>query len=100
TRSLLGTGAFLILVVYFTLPGIPGWAVKNWLPTFLATEFNLKQGPAGLSATGYVTIASFFGALLGGILADRAMRTTQRGRIYVSAIGMGLCVPGLLGLGA
>lgn len=98
-RSLLGTGAFLILVVYFTLPGIPGWAIKNWLPTFLATEFNLKQGPAGMSATGYVTLACFVGALLGGVLADRAMRVTPRGRIYVSAIGMGLCVPALIGLG-
>jgi MFS family permease len=99
-RALLGAGAFLILVVYFTLPGIPGWAIKNWLPTFLATQFNLKQGPAGMSATGYVTVACFFGALLGGALADRAMRFTPRGRIYVSAIGMGLCVPALIGLGS
>lgn len=98
-RALLGTGAFLILVVYFTLPGIPGWAIKNWLPTFLATEFNLKQGPAGMSATGYVTLACFVGALLGGALADRAMRVTLRGRIYISAMGMGLCVPALIGLG-
>jgi MFS transporter, Spinster family, sphingosine-1-phosphate transporter len=99
TRALLCTGAFLILVVYFTLPGIAGWAIKNWLPTFLASEFNLKQGPAGMSATGYVTLACFVGALLGGALADRAMRTTARGRIYISAIGMGLCVPALIGLG-
>ncbi len=98
-RTLLGTSGFLILVVYFTLPGIPGWAIKNWLPTFLGTEFHLKQGPAGMSATGYVTLASLAGALLGGILADRAMRATQRGRIYISAIGMGLCVPALIGLG-
>ena len=98
-RALLGTGAFLILTVYFTLPGIPGWAIKNWLPTFLATQFNLKQGPAGMSATGYVTLACFVGALMGGVLADRAMRFTPRGRIYVSAIGMGLCAPALIGLG-
>ncbi|MDB6023086.1 MAG: transporter, partial [Pedosphaera sp.] len=99
TRALLGSGAFLILVIYFTLPGIPGWAVKNWLPTFLAANFSLRQGPAGMSATGYVTFASFAGALLGGLLADRAMRFTPRGRIYVTAIGMGLCAPALVGLG-
>lgn len=97
--ALLGSGAFLMLVVYFTLPSVSGWAVKNWLPTFLANEFNLKQGPAGLSATGYVTLASFGGALLGGFLADAAMRSTSRGRIYVSALGMGLCLPALFGLG-
>ncbi len=98
-QALLGTGAFLILVLYFTLPSIPGWAVKNWLPTFLATAFNLNQGPAGLSATGYVTLASVAGALIGGAVADRAMRTTPRGRIYTSAIGMALCAPALVGLG-
>jgi MFS family permease len=98
-KVLLGTSAFLILVVYFTLPAISGWAIKNWLPTFLAHEFNLRQGPAGLSATGYVTLASFAGVLLGGVLADRATRSTIRGRIYVSALGMGLCIPALFGLG-
>ncbi|HEX3799943.1 MAG TPA: MFS transporter [Verrucomicrobiae bacterium] len=99
TRVLLSSGAFLILVIYFTLPGIGGWAIKNWLPTFLAANFNLRQGPAGMSATGYVTFASFAGALLGGLLADRAMRFTPRGRIYVTAIGMALCAPALIGLG-
>lgn len=99
-RALLGVGGFLILVVYFTLPAIPGWAIKNWLPTFLGSAFHLRQGPAGLSATGYVTLASFVGALSGGVLADRAMRLTPRGRIYVSALGTGLCVPALLLLGA
>jgi MFS family permease len=98
-KVLFGTGSFLILVVYFTLPAIGGWAIKNWLPTFLSQQFNLKQGPAGLSATGYVTLASFAGVLLGGVLADRATRCTIRGRIYVSAIGIGLCIPALFGLG-
>jgi MFS transporter, Spinster family, sphingosine-1-phosphate transporter len=98
-QFLLGSSSFLILVVYFTLPAIGGWAIKNWLPTFLAHEFNLNQGPAGLSATGYVTLASFAGVLLGGVLADRATRSTIRGRIYVSALGIGLCVPALFGLG-
>jgi predicted MFS family arabinose efflux permease len=98
-RALLGTGGFLLLVVYFTLPSVSGWAIKNWLPTFLSSAFGLKQGPAGMSATGYVTLASVAGALLGGVLADRAMRTTPRGRIYTTALGMALCAPALLGLG-
>jgi MFS transporter, Spinster family, sphingosine-1-phosphate transporter len=98
-RELLGVGGFLILVAYFTLPAMPGWAVKNWLPTHLASEFGLKQGPAGLSATGYVTLASLVGALLGGVVADRWMRFSIRGRIFTSALGTGLCIPALLGLG-
>src|SRR5262249_14912078 len=82
-KVLFGATSFLILVVYFTLPAISGWAVKNWLPTFLGDEFKLKQGHAGMLATGCVTLASFAGALLGGVLADRATRSTVRGRIYV-----------------
>lgn len=98
-RHLLGINSFLILAIYFTLPAISGWAVKNWLPTYLGTAFNLKQGPAGMSATAYVTLAALGGAFFGGILADRTMRISLRGRIYVSAFGTGLCVPALLILG-
>jgi MFS transporter, Spinster family, sphingosine-1-phosphate transporter len=98
-RQLLPVGSFLILVFYFTLLGIAGWAIKSWLPSHLFTAFGLKQGPAGLTATGYVSVASFFGTLIGGVLADRWMRRTERGRIYLSACGTALCLPALLGLG-
>jgi MFS family permease len=98
-RALWTQPAFWILVVYFTLPAIAGWVTKNWLPTYLADTFNLKEGPAGLSATGFIQIASFAGVLLGGALADRWMRSTSRGRIFTSALGVLLLVPALLGLG-
>jgi MFS family permease len=98
-RALWTQPAFWILVVYFTLPAIAGWVAKNWLPTYLADTFNLKEGPAGLSATGFIQIASFAGVLLGGALADRWMRSTPRGRIFTSAAGVFLLVPALLGLG-
>jgi MFS family permease len=91
--------AFWILVVYFTLPSIAGWVTKNWLPTFLADTFNLKQGPAGLSATCYIQFASLGGVFLGGVVADWWMRKTNRGRIFTSALGVLLLAPALLGLG-
>lgn len=91
--------AFWVLVVYFTLPAIAGWMTKNWLPTFLADTFHLKQGPAGLSATGYIQIASFAGVLLGGVVADFWMRKTGRGHIFASAAGVLLMAPALVGLG-
>jgi len=98
-RALWSQPAFWILVVYFTLPAVAGWVTKNWLPTYLADTFKLKEGPAGLSATGYIQIAAFGGVLLGGVIADWWMRVTPRGRIYTSAIGVFLLVPALLGLG-
>lgn len=98
-RGLLGVGAFLLLVLYFTLPAMPGWVVKSWMPALLAETFHLGQGKAGISATLWVTIASLGGVLLGGALADRWMQRSQRGRIYVSAIGMAVCIPALFGIG-
>jgi MFS transporter, Spinster family, sphingosine-1-phosphate transporter len=91
--------AFWILSICFTLPGVAGWVVRNWLPTYLADRFQLSEGPAGLSATGYIQAASFAGVLLGGVLADRWMRSTQRGRIRTSAVGLALLAPALLGMG-
>lgn len=98
-RVLWSKPAFWILVIYFTLPAIAGWVTKNWLPTYLADTFLLKEGPAGLSATGYIQVASFVGVILGGVVADWWMRQTARGRIFTSALGVLLLVPALLGLG-
>ncbi len=98
-RALWSQWAFWILVIYFTLPAIAGWVTKNWLPTFLADTFNLKEGPAGLSATGYIQLASLGGVFLGGVVADWWMRRTNRGRIYTSSLGVLLLVPALLFLG-
>ncbi len=98
-HRLFSVGAFMLLVLYFTLPGMPGWVVKSWMPALLAETFQLGQGQAGISATLWVTLASLGGVLLGGALSDRWMRHTLRGHIYVSAIGMGLCIPALFGIG-
>ena len=68
-RALWSQPAFWILVVYFTLPAISGWLTKNWLPTFLGDTFNLKQGPAGMSATGYIQLASLGGVFPGGVVS-------------------------------
>ncbi len=86
-------------MLYFTLPALAGWVVKDWMPAILKQQFNLGQGQAGVSATLYVNLASLAGAVLGGWLADRWMRRTERGRIYTSAVGMCLLVPALFGVG-
>ena len=47
----------------------------------------------------YVQIASLIGAIIGGVIADRWMQRTARGRIYTSAIGMTLFLPALFCVG-
>lgn len=98
-RGLLGNRNFILLVLYFTLPAIAGWVVRDWMPDILREKFNLGLGKAGVSAILYVQLASLAGALIGGTIADRWMRVTNRGRIYTSAIGMSLFLPALFGVG-
>lgn len=98
-KELATNGAFLLLVAYFTLPAMAGWVVRDWMPAILAKELNLKQGIAGVSAVVWWQGAAIFSALAGGWLADRWMQRTERGRTYVSAIGMSLIIPAMLGVG-
>ncbi len=98
-RELLGNSSFLLLVFYFTLPALAGWVVRDWMPAILQQSFSISQGLAGVSATLYWQAAAIVAALGGGWLADRWMRRTDRGRIYVSALGMALIIPALFGVG-
>ena len=98
-KELLGNGSFILLVLYFTLPALAGWVVRDWMPPILKQQFNIGQGKAGVSATLYWQTAAILGAGLGGWLADRWMRRNARGRIFVSAIGMGFIIPALFGVG-
>jgi MFS family permease len=98
-RDLFTNTSFVLLVAYFTLPAVAGWVVRDWMPAILQEQFNLNQGRAGVSATLYWQAAAIIAAFFGGWLADRWMRQTERGRIYVSAIGMGLIIPALFGVG-
>src|SRR5688572_14790690 len=98
-RELLSNGSFILLVLYFTLPALAGWVVRDWMPAILKQQFNIGQGKAGVSATLYWQVAAIIGAFIGGWLADQWSRRTMRGRIYVSAIGMSFIIPALFGVG-
>ena len=97
--ELLTNPGFILLVLYFTLPALAGWVVKDWMPAILKEQFGLGQGKAGVSAVLYVQLASLVGVGVGGWLADRWMRRSIRGRIFVSAIGMSFFLPSLFGVG-
>ncbi|MFN0056153.1 MAG: MFS transporter [Planctomycetales bacterium] len=97
--ELFGNVGFVLLVLYFTLPALAGWVVKDWMPDILKEQFGLGQGKAGMSAVLYVQLASLVGVGIGGWLADGWMRHSIRGRIFVSAIGMTFFLPALFGVG-
>ncbi|HEV7402009.1 MAG TPA: MFS transporter [Chthoniobacteraceae bacterium] len=99
-RELFGLAGFLLLLLYVTLPAVPNWVVKSWMPAVLASAFHLQQGQAGSSATLSVMFGSFAGLGLGGWLADRWQQRSARGRIYVSSLGLACCIPALVAIGA
>jgi len=90
---------FLLLVAYFTLPAIAGWVIRDWGPKILRDQFGLTQGRAGMIAVFTVQIASLAGVLCGGLLADRLVRRSARGRIFASALGMVFFLPAMFGIG-
>ena len=97
--DLLGNRDFRLLLLYFTLPALAGWVVRDWMPSVLQKDLGLTQGMAGVSAVVWWQGAAIISALGGGWLADRWMRRSPRGRQQVSALGMSLIVPALLGVG-
>lgn len=97
--ALFSNFSFILLALYFTLPAIAAWVVRDWMPAILQKEFNISQGKAGVSAALYWQAAALVAAVFAGWLADRWMRKTERGRIYVSALGMALIVPALFSVG-
>lgn len=91
--------SFWIILFYFAIPSLPGWATKNWLPTLFAQNLHIPMSQAGPLSTITIAGSSFVGVIFGGILSDRWVQKNIRGRIYTSAIGLGLTIPSLLLLG-
>jgi len=91
--------SFWIILFYFAIPSLPGWATKNWLPTLFAQNLNIPMAQAGPLSTITIAASSFIGVIFGGILSDRWVQKNLKGRIYTSAIGLSLTIPSLLLLG-
>lgn len=95
----LSNWAFWIILFYFAVPSLPGWATKNWLPTLFATNLGIDMSSAGPLSTITIAVSSFVGVIVGGILSDRWVQRNIRGRIYTSAIGLSMTIPALILLG-
>ncbi len=91
--------SFWVILFYFAVPSLPGWAVKNWLPTLFAQNLNIDMATAGPISTITIAASSFLGVIFGGILSDRWVQKNIKGRIYTSAIGLGLTIPSLILIG-
>ena len=88
--KLLTNVSFWIILFYFAVPSLPGWGVKNWLPTLFANNLNIDMAEAGPLSTITIAASSFLGVIFGGILSDRWVQKNIRGRVYTSANPVGM----------
>ena len=56
---------FWIILFYFCVPGTPGWAAKNWLPTLFSDSLSIDISVAGPMSTISIALSSLFGVLAG-----------------------------------
>lgn len=96
---ILSNWAFWVILFYFAAPSLPGWATKNWLPTLFAENLGISMSQAGPLSTITIALSCFVGVIGGGLLSDYWVQRNIRGRIYTSAIGLGMTIPALLLLG-
>jgi len=91
--------SFWIILFYFAVPSLPGWGIKNWLPTLFSQKLGIDMAKAGPLSTITIAASSFLGVIFGGILSDKWVQKNIRGRVYTSAIGLALTIPALLFIG-
>ena len=91
--------AFWVILFFFALTSLPGWATKNWLPTLFADSLNTPMSQAGPISTITIALSSFLGILAGGPLSDKWVKRNVKGRVYTSAIGLAMMIPALILLG-
>ncbi|QEH36822.1 putative galactarate transporter [Aquisphaera giovannonii] len=89
---ILGNPAALLLLCVFVGANFVASAFLTWLPTFLFRKFTMGIAASSLTSTVW-PLASLFGALLGGLLADLAAARRRGGRILVQALGLILGAP-------
>lgn len=91
--------SFWVILFYYAIPSLPGWATKNWLPTLFSKNLEMDMSTAGPFSTITLAVSSFIGVIIGGRLSDKWVLKNVKGRVYTGAIGLTLMVPGLLFLG-
>ena len=91
--------AFWVILFFFASTSLPGWATKNWLPTLFAQHIDGGMAVAGPVATITIALASFIGVMVGGPLSDKWVKKNLKGRVYTSAIGLGMMIPALVLMG-
>ena len=85
--------AFIWLLAANACFGIANWGINGWLPAYLRDHFKLGLGRAGMTATGYIQVASFVGVIIGGAWAEKWIRKQSNAHSLVPAFGFCIAAP-------
>lgn len=91
--ELLMKPAAVALLVAFAGANFVAMAFLTWLPDFVRAKFGLELKDAAVVAALYLPAANLVGAMIGGVLADRAASRRAGGRARVQALGLFLGAP-------
>src|SRR5687768_2666672 len=61
--------SFWVILFYFAIPSLPGWRIKNWLPTLFSNVLDIDMAKAGPISTITIAVSSFIGVITGGIMS-------------------------------
>ncbi len=92
-RAIFTNRMALLLAGVFIAANFVAVVFLTWMPTFLYQKFHMSLAMAGLSGTAYLQVASVFGVLAGGLLADSLRRKSREGRLLAQALGLLCGVP-------
>ena len=92
-RAIFTNRMALLLAGVFIAANFVAVVFLTWMPTFLYQKFHMSLAMAGLSGTAYLQVASVFGVLAGGLLADSLRRKSRGGRLLAQALGLLCGVP-------
>lgn len=92
-RAIFTNRMALLLTGVFVAANFVAVVFLTWMPTFLYQKFHMSLAMAGLSGTVYLQVASVFGVLAGGLLADSLRRKSKGGRLLTQALGLLCGVP-------
>lgn len=72
----------------------------TWMPSFIATKFNLSLAQAGFNSLFYHHVGAIIGVVIGGKLADTLSLKDRKARLLVQGIALLLASPFIFWMGA
>jgi MFS family permease len=97
-RGLLRNSAFLTVTLGAAMMTFAVGGMAAWMPTFQSRICHVPLERADRAFGGVTVIAGTIATLFGGWLGDRLLRRTRGAYQLISAIGMSLSIPAIIGV--